>query len=114
MPAIRETLAEASDVLKQDLAKLIAEGPAEELNSTVNTQPVMVTAGICAWRAWRGSGGAHPALLAGHSLGEDTALVVAGAISLPHCLPLVPLRGPAMQEAVPPGAAALAATLAPA
>src|SRR5881396_1752517 len=100
MPAIRETLAEASEVLKQDLAKLIAEGPAEELNSTVNTQPVMVTAGICAWRAWRESGGADPALLAGHSLGEYTALVVAGAISFADCLPLVRLRGRAMQEAV--------------
>jgi [acyl-carrier-protein] S-malonyltransferase len=111
MPAIRETLAEASDVLKQDLARLIAEGPAEELNSTVNTQPVMVTAGICAWRAWRESGGADPALLAGHSLGEYTALVVADAISFADCLPLVRLRGRAMQEAVPQGAGAMAAIL---
>ncbi len=111
MPAIRETLAEASDVLKQDIAKLIAEGPAEELNSTVNTQPVMVTAGICAWRAWRESGGADPALLAGHSLGEYTALVVAGAISFADCLPLVRLRGRAMQEAVPRGTGAMAAIL---
>ena len=111
MPAIRETLAEASEVLKQDLAKLIAEGPAEELNSTVNTQPVMVTAGICAWRAWRESGGAEPALLAGHSLGEYTALVVAGAISFADCLPLVRLRGRAMQEAVPQGTGAMAAIL---
>src|SRR5207247_9258149 len=79
MPAIRETLAEASDVLKQDLAKLIAEGPAEELNRTVNTQPVMVTAGICAWRAWREAGGADPALLAGPSLGRHAALAAAGA-----------------------------------
>src|SRR5258708_32992009 len=67
MPAVRETLAEASDVLKQDIAKLIAEGPAEELNSTVNTQPVMGTAGICALRAWRGAGGAHPRLPSGRS-----------------------------------------------
>ena len=111
MPAIRETLAEASDVLKQDLAKLIAEGPAEELNSTVNTQPVMVTAGICAWRAWRESGGAEPEVLAGHSLGEYTALVVAGAISFADCLPLVRLRGRAMQEAVPQGTGAMAAIL---
>ena len=111
MPAIRETLAEASDVLKQDLAKLIAEGPAEELNSTVNTQPVMVTAGICAWRAWRESGGSDPVLLAGHSLGEYTALVVAGAISFADCLPLVRLRGRAMQEAVPQGTGAMAAIL---
>jgi len=111
MPAIRETLAEASDVLKQDLAKLIAEGPAEELNSTVNTQPVMVTAGMCAWRAWRESGGAEPALVAGHSLGEYTALVAAGAISFSDCLPLVRLRGRAMQEAVPQGTGAMAAIL---
>jgi [acyl-carrier-protein] S-malonyltransferase len=111
MPAIRATLAEASDVLKQDIAKLIAEGPAEELNSTVNTQPVMVTAGMCAWRAWRESGGAEPALLAGHSLGEYTALVVAGAISFTDCLPLVRLRGRAMQEAVPQGTGAMAAIL---
>ena len=75
MPAIRETLAEGSDVLKQDLAKLIAEGPAEELNRTVNTQPVMVTAGICAWRAWRELGGAEPVLLAGHSLGDRKSVV---------------------------------------
>lgn len=80
-PVIRETLAEASDILKQDVGKLMAEGPAEELNSTVNTQPVMVTAGICAWRLWRDLGGAEPSLLAGHSLGEYTALVAAGAIS---------------------------------
>jgi len=111
MPAVRETLAEASDVLKQNLAKLIAEGPAEELNSTVNTQPVMVTAGICAWRAWRESGGAEPVLLAGHSLGEYTALVVAGAISFADCLLLVRLRGRAMQEAVPQGTGAMAAIL---
>jgi len=111
MPAIRDTLVEACDVLKQDLAKLIAEGPAEELNSTVNTQPVMVTAGICAWRAWLELGGAEPALLAGHSLGEYTALVVAGAISFADCLPLVRLRGRAMQEAVPHGTGAMAAIL---
>src|SRR5258708_19962075 len=114
MPAVRETLAEASDVLKQDIAKLIAEGPAEELNSTVNTQPVMVTAGICAWRAWRESGGADPVLLAGHSLGEYTALVVAGAISFADCLPLVRLRGRAMQEAGPQGPGAMAALPPPA
>jgi len=111
MPVIRATLAEASDILKQDIAKLIAEGPAEELNSTVNTQPVMVTAGICAWRAWLEMGGAQPALLAGHSLGEYTALVAAGAISFADCLPLVRLRGRAMQEAVPQGKGAMAAIL---
>jgi len=110
-PVVRDTLAEASDVLKQDVAKLIAEGPAEELNSTVNTQPVMVTAGICAWRLWRELGGAEPALLAGHSLGEYTALVAAGAISFSDALPLVRLRAQAMQQAVPQGEGAMAAIL---
>ena len=111
VPVIRETLAEASDILKQDVARLIAEGPAEELNSTVNTQPVMVTAGICAWRLWRELGGAEPSLVAGHSLGEYTSLVVAGAISFADCLPLVRLRARAMQEAVPLGQGAMAAIL---
>jgi [acyl-carrier-protein] S-malonyltransferase len=108
---IRDTIAEASDILKQDIGKLVAEGPAEDLNSTVNTQPVMVTAGMCAWRAWRELGGAEPALLAGHSLGEYTALVAAGAISFADCLPLVRLRAQAMQEAVPQGKGAMAAIL---
>jgi [acyl-carrier-protein] S-malonyltransferase len=108
---VRDTLAEASDVLKQDVGKLIADGPAEELNSTVNTQPVMVTAGICAWRLWRDSGGAEPSLLAGHSLGEYTALVAAEAVSFSDCLPLVRLRARAMQEAVPQGKGAMAAIL---
>jgi [acyl-carrier-protein] S-malonyltransferase len=111
LPAVRETIAEASDVLKQDVGKLMAEGPAEQLNSTVNTQPVMVAAGICAWRAWQELGGGTPALVAGHSLGEYTALVAAGAISFADCLPLVRLRGQAMQEAVPPGEGAMAAIL---
>ena len=111
LPAVRETIAEASDVLKQDLGKLMTEGPAEQLNSTVNTQPIMVAAGICAWRAWRELGGGEPALVAGHSLGEYTALVAAGAISFSDCLPLVRLRGQAMQEAVPPGKGAMAAIL---
>lgn len=111
IPAIRDTLAEASDVLSQDVARLIAEGPEEELSRTVNTQPVMVTAGICAWRAWRELGGAEPALLAGHSLGEYTALVAAEALSFADCLPLVRLRGRAMQEAVPHGKGAMAAIL---
>ncbi len=111
MPVIGQTLAEASDILKQDIAKLIAEGPAEELNRTVNTQPVMLAAGVCAWRAWVELGGADPGLLAGHSLGEYTALVVAGAISFADCLPLVRLRGQAMQEAVPQGQGAMAAII---
>jgi len=110
-PAMRETLEEASDILKQDVAKLIAEGPAEDLNSTVNTQPVMVTAGICAWRLWHELGGAEPSLVAGHSLGEYTALVAAGALSFADALPLVRLRAQAMQEAVPHGVGAMAAIL---
>ena len=111
MRVIKDTLAEASDILHQNLGKLIAEGPAEDLNSTVNTQPVMLTAGICAWRAWRELGGGDPVVLAGHSLGEYTALVAAGAVSFADCLPLVRLRGQAMQEAVPRGQGAMAAIL---
>jgi [acyl-carrier-protein] S-malonyltransferase len=110
-PIIRETLAEASDILKQDVGRLMAEGPAEDLNSTVNTQPVMVAAGICAWRLWRELGGAEPALVAGHSLGEYTALVAAGVISFAECLPLVRIRARAMQDAVPQGQGAMAAIL---
>jgi len=111
VPVIRETLAQASEILEQDVGRLIAEGPAEELNSTINTQPAMVTAGICAWRMWRDAGGAEPSLMAGHSLGEYTALVAAGAISFSDCLPLVRLRAQAMQEAVPQGKGAMAAIL---
>jgi [acyl-carrier-protein] S-malonyltransferase len=111
LPEVRETLAEASDALKQDIARLIAEGPPEELNRTVNTQPVMVTAGYAAYRAWRSLGGLEPAMVAGHSLGEYTALVVAGALSFAECLPLVRMRAQAMQEAVPEGVGAMAAVL---
>jgi [acyl-carrier-protein] S-malonyltransferase len=110
-PIIRQTLAEASDILKPDVGRLMAEGPAEELNRTVNTQPVMVAAGICAWRLWRELGGADPDLVAGHSLGEYTALVAAGAISFAECLSLVRVRAQAMQEAVPQGQGAMAAIL---
>jgi [acyl-carrier-protein] S-malonyltransferase len=111
LPAVREVLAEASEVLKQDMAKLMAEGPVEALNSTVNTQPLMVAAGYAAYRAWRSLGGPEPAVAAGHSLGEYTALVVAGAISFADCLPLVRYRAQAMQEAVPQGQGAMAAIL---
>ena len=110
-PIVRETLAEASDILKQDVGRLMAEGPSEELNSTVNTQPVMVTAGICAWRLWGELRGGDPVVFAGHSLGEYTALVAAGAMSLADCLPLVRLRAQAMQDAVPQGTGAMAAIL---
>ena len=103
--------AEASDALKQDLWKLVAEGPAEELNATVNTQPVMLTAGYAVYRAWREAGGAEPSVVAGHSLGEYTALVAAGAIVFRDALPLVRFRAQAMQEAVPIGEGAMAAIL---
>jgi len=109
--AVREVLAEASDVLDQDLGKLMAEGPAEQLNQTVNTQPVMLTAGYAAYRAWISLGGSEPALVAGHSLGEYTALVAAGVLSFRDALPLVRFRAQAMQEAVPQGLGAMAAIL---
>jgi len=108
---VREVLATASEVLKQDVAKLIAEGPAEELNRTINTQPVMLTAGYAAYRLWRGLGGPEPVVVAGHSLGEYTALVAAGALAFEDALPLVRLRAQAMQEAVPQGEGAMAAIL---
>lgn len=108
---VREVLAIASDVLQQDIGKLIAEGPAEELNRTVNTQPVMLTAGVAAYRVWRASGGPEPEMVAGHSLGEYTALVVADAIDFAAALPLVRFRAQAMQEAVPQGEGAMAAIL---
>ncbi|TAM52915.1 MAG: [acyl-carrier-protein] S-malonyltransferase [Paraburkholderia sp.] len=108
---VRETLQEASDALGQDIGKLIAEGPAEELNLTTNTQPVMLTAAYAMYRAWRAAGGAAPALVAGHSLGEYTALVAAGALSFRDAVPLVRFRAQAMQTAVPVGVGAMAAIL---
>ena len=110
-PAVRDTLLEASDALGQDVAKLIHEGPKEALDLTTNTQPVMLTAGIACYRAWRAQGGAEPAAVAGHSLGEYTALVAAGALRLTDALPLVRFRAQAMQDAVPVGAGAMAAIL---
>ena len=109
--AVRDVVTEASDTLRQDLWKLMAEGPAEELNSTINTQPVMLAAGYAIYCAWREAGGAEPALVAGHSLGEYSALVVSGALKFRDALPLVRLRAQAMQEAVPAGAGAMAAIL---
>jgi [acyl-carrier-protein] S-malonyltransferase len=108
---VREVFAEAADILRQDLWQLAKDGPADELNSTVNTQPLMLTAGYAAYRAWREAGGAPPAIVAGHSLGEYTALVVAGVVSLRDALPLVRFRAQAMQEAVPVGTGAMAAIL---
>jgi [acyl-carrier-protein] S-malonyltransferase len=109
--AVRDVIAEASDALGQDLEKLMSEGPAETLNQTVNTQPVMLTAGYAAYRAWLSLGGAEPALLAGHSLGEYGALVAAGVVSFRDALPLVRFRAQAMQEAVPQGQGAMAAVM---
>ena len=110
-PAIRVTFDEASDVLSQDLWALVTAGPDADLNRTVNTQPVMLTAGIAVWRAWRAAGGPVPAIVAGHSLGEYTALVAAGALGFRDALPLVRFRAQAMQEAVPAGIGAMAAIL---
>lgn len=110
-PAVCETLAEASAALGEDVAKLIHEGPQDALALTTNTQPVMLVAGIACYRAWRAEGGAEPAAMAGHSLGEYTALVAAGAITLADALPLVRFRAQAMQDAVPVGSGAMAAIL---
>ena len=110
-PAVRATLEEASGVLGQDVAALIAGGPKEQLDLTTNTQPVMLTAAIACWRAWRAEGGAAPVAVAGHSLGEYSALVAAGVLTLADALPLVRLRAQAMQQAVPVGAGAMAAIL---
>jgi len=110
-PAVRATLEEASTALGQDIGKLIAEGPAEELNLTTNTQPVMLTAAVAVYRAWLDAGGPAPALVAGHSLGEYSALVAAGVIPFADAVPLVRFRAQAMQEAVPVGEGGMAAIL---
>jgi [acyl-carrier-protein] S-malonyltransferase len=110
-PAVAETLKEASSALGEDIGRLIKEGPKESLALTTNTQPVMLVAGIAAYRAWRAEGGAEPAAVAGHSLGEYTALVAAGALALADAAPLVRFRAQAMQEAVPVGTGAMAAIL---
>jgi [acyl-carrier-protein] S-malonyltransferase len=110
-PAVRATLDEASQALGEDLAVLIAQGPKEQLDLTTNTQPVMLTAGIACYRAWRAEGGPEPAAVAGHSLGEYSALVAAGALTLADALPLVRFRAQAMQQAVPVGTGAMAAIL---
>ena len=110
-PAVRATLEEASAALGEDIARLIAEGPKDALDLTTNTQPVMLTAGIASYRAWLAEGGAAPAIVAGHSLGEYTALVAAGSLTLADALPLVRLRAQAMQDAVPVGTGGMAAIL---
>lgn len=108
---VKETVAEASDVLKFDLGKLIAEGPKEDLDLTTNTQPVMLTAAVAFYRAWRAAGGEVPHLMAGHSLGEYSALVAAGVIAFKDAVPMVRFRAQAMQEAVPVGHGGMAAIL---
>ena len=109
--AVRGALDEASDALGEDIARLIHDGPKEALDLTTNTQPVMLAAAIACYRAWRAEGGAEPAAVAGHSLGEYSALVAAGSLTLAQALPLVRLRALAMQQAVPVGAGAMAAIL---
>lgn len=109
--AVRDTFTEASDVLKQDLWQLVAEGSDADLNATVNTQPIMLTAGVAVYRAWQSQNGAKAAMMAGHSLGEYTALVAAGALALADALPLVRYRAQCMQQAVPEGVGGIAAIL---
>ncbi len=111
LPEVDSVLAEARAALDAQFVELLDAGPAEALNLTVNTQPAMVTAGYAAYRAWRALGGPAPAVFAGHSLGEYTALVAAGALSFRDCLPLVRYRAQSMQQAVPEGQGAMAAIL---
>jgi [acyl-carrier-protein] S-malonyltransferase len=110
-PIIRQTFDEASRVLGYDLWQLCQQGPAEDLNATEKTQPAMLVAGIATWRLWQERQGALPAIVTGHSLGEFTALVAAGAIDFTGCVDLVRFRGKVMQEAVPAGTGAMAALL---
>ena len=110
-PVVAQTVAEASDALQLDMGKLIAEGPKEALDLTTNTQPVMLTAGVAVYRAWIAAGGALPSVLAGHSLGEYSALVASGVIAFKDAVPLVRFRAQAMQEAVPVGQGSMAVVL---
>ena len=110
-PVVRETFAEASSALGQDLWALVEQGPAEAINMTTNTQPVMLTAGVAVYRAWIASGGAKPDVLAGHSLGEYSALVAAGSLAFGDAVPLVRFRAQVMQDAVPAGVGAMAAIM---
>ncbi len=108
---VRDTFAEASDILSQDMWHWVCDGTDAELNATVNTQPIMLTAGVAVYRAWQSKGGAAPAMMAGHSLGEYTALVAAGAMRFADALPLVRYRAECMQQAVPEGVGGIAAIL---
>ncbi len=110
-PAVKATFDEASGALGQDLWSLLADGPADVLNQTVNTQPLMLVAGVATWRAWIAAGGGMPAYFAGHSLGEYTALCAAGTLSLSDAVRLVRQRAEAMQAAVPEGVGGIAAIL---
>ena len=110
-PAVVETIFEASEALGEDVGKLIHDGSKEALALTTNTQPVMLVSGVAAWRAWLAEGGARPCVVAGHSLGEYSALVAAGVLTLAQAAPLVRFRARAMQQAVPVGAGAMAAIL---
>ena len=111
LPVIQETFQEASDILKQDFWSMAVNGPADDLNLTINTQPLMLTAGIAVYRAWANLCGEQPALMAGHSLGEYTALVASEALSFADALKLVRFRAQAMQQAVPEGVGGMAAIL---
>ncbi|GAB3436133.1 ACP S-malonyltransferase [Massilia solisilvae] len=108
---VADTVAEASDALGMDIGKLIAEGPKEELDLTTNTQPVMLTAAVAVYRAWIAAGGKAPSVVAGHSLGEYSALVAAGVIPFKDAVPLVRFRAQSMQEAVPVGQGGMAVVL---
>lgn len=111
LPGIRETFSEASELLKQDLWALMEQGPAEELNKTTNTQPLMLAAGVAVLRAWNAKGGPKPKMMAGHSLGEYSAFVAAGTIGFADAIQLVRFRAQCMQDAVPAGLGAMAAIL---
>jgi [acyl-carrier-protein] S-malonyltransferase len=110
-PIVRETFAEASDILGEDFWAMVRDGPADTLNLTINTQPLMLMAGVAVHRAWNTLGDVKPVFMAGHSLGEYTALVASGALAFSDALPLVRFRAEVMQEAVPEGAGAMAAIL---
>jgi [acyl-carrier-protein] S-malonyltransferase len=110
-PLVSQAFEEAGEMLGYDLWKLVTEGPEGELNRTDRTQPAMLTAGVAVWRLWRARGGARPAVMAGHSLGEYTALVCAGALDFADAVALVAERGRCMQDAVPAGSGAMAAIL---
>ncbi|HEY4998097.1 MAG TPA: ACP S-malonyltransferase, partial [Usitatibacter sp.] len=111
LPIVQKTFLEANAILGIDLWTMARDGPIEALNQTVNTQPVMLVAGVACWRAWQEKSGPMPSWLAGHSLGEYSALVAAGSLRFEDALPLVRFRAQAMQEAVPEGTGGIAAIL---